>query len=233
MSTYAQSFRAINGIDGKTLKEKFIEDNLMKQKANGEYTFDKARTGLDVTVEHDFMGGTCFSEDGNSLSCIFDLSRSTDYTFIGNQKESAKKLSELYPGTTFQLHSSYCAGGCGFRQSCIDEYVTDGRLTDSKGVPCYQSTEFPQDWIAEAGPEFPDFYCLKLCGDTIELVKKEDVEIEDGWCKMYMREYDDEFMEHVFDEVSDRLDEYMEEEREADYRAMLAIDNDEIDEEEI
>ena len=239
LSTYNQSFSAPNGIDGKTLKEKFIEDGLLVKNAENKYEFDPAKlNGTRGSCMYDFSRkqddryvSDCFSEDGNTLSCYFNSDSHGD-DFLAFQEKSMKKISKVYPDTTFSMHASYCPGGCGFRTTAFDGYVTNGESTDSKGVACEDSMLVPKKWFSKSNE--PDKVNYKFFrpewADNVGSfdIPKSDLEVEgEDYVRLYIRKDSDPMIEDVMIDCQAHDRDLIKKAEEAEYRAMMGDDYEE------
>lgn len=124
LSTYTQTVSA-NSINGKPLKEAFLESGIVK---DGKFKLFGIKGTCPNDMFVDYAAGnfdtTCFTKEQDGVSVIFDCGENDN--FISRQLDSVKLLSEAYPDSTFHLHSSYCAGGCGERLTALDVYFKDG-----------------------------------------------------------------------------------------------------------
>ncbi len=144
LSTYTQTISVDDGIYGKTLKDRFLEDGvLVPDPEEGKYVFDQDKINLapdkikrkgicynDLLKED--LTTDCFSEDGNKLSCIF-FSQKADASadFLQEQISAMHRITELYPEVPFHLDSSYCPGGGGERTTAICMDITYHAKTNS------------------------------------------------------------------------------------------------------
>lgn len=210
MSTYSQNLSAPNGIGGKTLKEKFLEDGIIyKDKDSGDYYFDDTKiNGIHGHCYKDFGNDTCFSDDGKAVACILSTGWHDDHgigiddSFLNDQTDAVKELSKHYPDSTFSLYASYCPGGCGLRTTAIDDYITNGEITDSKGKPCISSVVVPKSYFSRA--EDPDkvrynFYQRDLKNSVGYCdIPRSDFEVEDDdWVRLYWRKESDGILPDV------------------------------------
>lgn len=206
LSTYTQSIIAPNGVEGMSLKDKLIEDGYIRQKSNGEYSFNLTKANIQIKINHDFFtddlkGLTCFARNDNALSCDFNIHKNGD--FVDLQLDGAKSFSMLYPGTLFSIHSSYCPGGCGLRRTALDEYVTNGEITDSKGIPCESSLVTNKRYFHEQDDIPQDCLAFDMMDGSTAIISRDNIEdMENGLCRIYQRK-DDAMMRSVFSDCEE------------------------------
>ena len=125
-STFNQFLSVEGGIDGKSLKEKFLEDGVIELQP-GKKNLYQFTAHKDSDVNFD-----CFvSETDNNCFdyCCYGYGNS-DYAFLSGNKYYVYGLSAKYPNVKFHYHSSYCPGGGGERVTGDDFYVMNGKVVN-------------------------------------------------------------------------------------------------------
>ena len=133
-STFAQTLSVEDGINGMTMKDKFIEDKLIilgtdKYTGKEKWQFNPDRfCGYTGTVNFD-----CFHDpDYNIMDFIVSSNSNAD--FDARQLRVVKFISRQYPNIRFSYSSSYCPGGCEERVSDEDMTFLNGRLCKEAAV---------------------------------------------------------------------------------------------------
>lgn len=230
LSTYDQSISAKNGIGGKTLRDKFIEDGIVRQTDTGKWEFDsdkinknsKSSTEFRYEACNDYTNGTCFSDDGNSISFLAFSKNDAD-DFMNRQEEAVMNISNIYKDTPFYIHSSYCPGGCCPRETGLDTYITNGEYSDSKGNFIQNTISVPKDWFFRV--DEPNKVGIKLDNGVTDTINRSDVEVDGDFCRLYVRP-EDPSTGKVFKPCHEKLERLRKEAEESEYRAMMDIDDD-------
>ena len=196
-----------NDINGKSLKDNLIEDGVIiartTKTGKTTYKFDPTR------ISDDIKSGSVMkiSESGNDIDCIFEA-KSKRKDFFDTQLEVAMQISKMYPDTTFALYSSYIALD-GVRKTGIDEYLTNGQLTDSKGQPVEETIIVPKEYFFrdDSAPDSVGIVLYKQNGNNVtSLISRKDVELEDnGWVRICKRP-GDKSMDYVIKHCKERLE---------------------------
>lgn len=132
-STFVQTLSVKDGINGKNMMDKFIEDKLIilgKNEYTGkdEWQFNPKRFGHAGTVNF-----TCFNNPTYNIM-DFMVSPNDHEDFDNLQYRVVRFISRLYPDIRFNYSSSYCPGGCEERVSDADEVFLNGRLCKEAAV---------------------------------------------------------------------------------------------------
>ena len=147
LSTFSQAVFVKTPMDGKSLKDRLIADEIICPKKDDpdKYVFNSLK--IPARGEVDFP-----AEDGNRLTYfVGGSSVLTERSVFEANREVARKLSRKYSDTVFGYHASYCPGGCGLRTTVYDDWFKDGEKTDDIGIPCMSSAWISGSHIRDAG----------------------------------------------------------------------------------